>query len=65
MESAAVKPPLRYLVPEDHALALERALPTHTAELEVTTTPSGQPAVGQLLLNGLPWTEVLKPPAAE
>lgn len=54
-----VVPPLRYYVPEERALELERALRDRDAALELRIDPEGRPAIRELLLDGRPWREVL------
>ena len=53
--------PQRYFVPEERAEALESALRTHDAAIELTVGPSGEPAVRELLLDRRPWRDVLGP----
>jgi uncharacterized membrane-anchored protein len=53
-------PPLRYFVPERQASNLEEALRGRQASLEVTCGPNGQPAIGDLYLDGRPWREVIE-----
>lgn len=50
----------RYFVPEAQAEALERALLDQDASVELTTTPDGRPAIGELYLDGRPWREILR-----
>lgn len=59
LRSESVRPPLRYFVPEDRALELESALRDRKASLVVTSGSGGKPAIGELLLDGRPWREVL------
>jgi hypothetical protein len=59
LEGASVSPPLRYFVPERHASALEDALRGREAALTLTCGPGGQPAIGDLYLDGQPWREVI------
>lgn len=61
IRGSELEPPLRYLVPEAEASALERALRQHDAELEVRTLPDGTLSIGELLLDGRPWNEGLAP----
>lgn len=61
LRSAALVPPLRYFVPEQHAAQLEQALRGRSAVLEVTPGPGGQPALGDLYLDGQPWREIALP----
>ena len=42
-----------------HAPALEDALRGREAALTVTCGPGGQPAIGDLYLDGQPWREVI------
>jgi hypothetical protein len=53
--------PQRYFVPEDRAQALESALRAHYAAIELAASPSGEPAVRELLLDRKPWRDVLEP----
>lgn len=59
LRANALVPPLRYFVPERQASSLEEALRGRQAALEVTCGPNGQPAVGDLYLDGRPWRELL------
>jgi hypothetical protein len=59
LAGASVVPPLRYFVPERQALDLEDALRGREAALTVTCGPGGQPAIGDLYLDGKPWREVV------
>lgn len=59
LHSAAVTPPLRYFVPERHASGIEDALRGRRATLGVTCGPNGQPAIGDLFLDGRPWRDVI------
>jgi uncharacterized membrane-anchored protein len=59
LQSATLTPPLRYFVPERHASELEEALRGRQAALTVTCGPGGQPAIGELSLDGKPWREVI------
>jgi uncharacterized membrane-anchored protein len=52
-------PPQRYFVPEASARALEQELRTRDAALRVTATPQRELAVGELLLDGRPWRELV------
>lgn len=61
LHSAELAPPLRYFVPEDAALDLEQALRVHATALQVTTTPAGTAAIGELTLEGRPWREIVTP----
>jgi uncharacterized membrane-anchored protein len=54
----SVIPPLRYYVPEDRAFALEEALRTRGAALELRISPEAQPAIRGLLLDGRPWDDL-------
>lgn len=56
----AMLPPQRYFVPETSARALEQELRTREAALRVTVTPQRELAVGELLLDGRPWREVVR-----
>ncbi len=59
LQASALAPPLRYFVPERHASELEEALPKRRAALAVTCGPGGQPAIGELYLDGRPWRELI------
>lgn len=59
LHASALTPPLRYFVPERHASDLEEALPKRRAALTVTCGPGGQPAIGELTLDGQPWRELI------
>jgi uncharacterized membrane-anchored protein len=59
LQGGSVNPPLRYFVPERQASALEDALRGREAALTVTCGPGGQPAIGDLYLDGQPWREVI------
>ena len=59
LQSATLTPPLRYFVPERHASELEEALHGRQAALTVTCGPGGQPAIGELSLDGKPWRQVI------
>lgn len=61
LRAEGMLPPQRYFVPEDRAQALESALRVHDAAIELTASPSGEPAVGDLLLDRRPWRDVLGP----
>ncbi len=52
--------PKRYLVPEAHALKLEKALETHETTVDLIIQENGDVSMGMLYLNGLPWRDVLK-----
>ena len=60
LRSEDVEPPLRYLIPEDRATAIEKLVRTRKAELDVTTTGRGNLAVGDLFIDGVPWRDVLE-----
>lgn len=55
-----VQPPLRYLIPEADARALERALIDREATLRIRALPDGSISVGDLELDGRPWAEVVE-----
>jgi GDYXXLXY motif protein len=57
--ASSIAPPLRYFVPERHAAAIEDALRGRQASLGVTCGPNGQPAIGDLFLDGRPWRDVI------
>jgi hypothetical protein len=59
LQAASLAPPLRYFVPERHAADLEEALRGRKAALTVTCGPNGQPAMGELYLDGQPWRDLL------
>lgn len=59
LAAASITPPLRYFVPERHAEAIEDALRGRRASLGVTCGPNGQPAIGELFLDGRPWRDVI------
>jgi hypothetical protein len=61
LHSAALVPPRRYFVPEERASALEAALRHSQASLDVSASPDGEPALGELYLDGRPWRDVLGP----
>lgn len=61
LRAETMMPPQRYFVPEDRAQALESALRAHEAAIELTVSPSGEPAVRELLLDRRPWRDVLGP----
>jgi uncharacterized membrane-anchored protein len=61
LRAEGLVPPLRYFVPEDRGLALEEALRTHEAAIELAVSPSGEPAVRELVLDRRPWRDVLGP----
>lgn len=52
--------PLRYFVPEASAAALEDALRTRDAAVEVNEAPGHGLAVGDLLLDRRPWRDVVR-----
>jgi hypothetical protein len=54
-----VAPPLRYFVPERQAADLEEALRGRHAALSLTCGPDGQPAIGDLYIDGQPWRDLL------
>lgn len=56
----AMLPPQRYFVPESSARALELELRRRDAALRVTVTPQRELAVGELLLDGRPWREIVQ-----
>ncbi|MEO1230262.1 MAG: GDYXXLXY domain-containing protein [Myxococcota bacterium] len=58
--SSEVQPPLRYLIPEADAPALERALRLHDAVLRIRALSDGTISVGDLELDGRPWSEVVR-----
>jgi hypothetical protein len=60
LRSASIMPPLRHFVPETDAAALEGALRTHEAAIELSIGPTGEPAVRELLLDRRPWRDVLE-----
>lgn len=60
LEAAAVRPPLRYFIPEARATDLENALRTRAAALELVINPERAPAIVELYLDGRPWREVLQ-----
>ncbi len=60
LRADALRPPLRYFVPEAQALDLETALRERAAAVEVQRGIGGQPAIGELYLDGLPWREALE-----
>jgi uncharacterized membrane-anchored protein len=57
VNAASLTPPLRYFVPERQAAELEEALRGRSASLSVTCGPGGEPAIGELYLDGRPWRE--------
>ena len=59
LQGGAIAPPLRYFVPERHASAIEDALRGRHASLGVTCGPNGQPAIGDLFLDGRAWRDVI------
>jgi len=59
LHAASLSPPLRYFVPERYAAELEEALRGRAASLSVTCGPGGEPAIGELYLDGQPWRELL------
>jgi hypothetical protein len=59
LRSSELVPPRRYHVPEERAADLHAAFGRHRASVEVVAGPGGTPAVGELLLDGLPWRQVL------
>jgi GDYXXLXY protein len=59
LQAAAVAPPLRYFVPERHAAGIEDALRGRPVSLGVTCGPNGQPAIGDLFIDGRPWREII------
>ena len=59
LQSKSVMPPLRHFVPEERATALEAALGSHQASIELSIDPKGEPAVRDLLLDRRPWRDVL------
>lgn len=61
LHSDAMTAPQRYFVPEDRAQALEVALRSYDAAVELTVTPAGEAAVHELLLDRRPWRDVLSP----
>jgi len=61
LHSSSLVPPRRYFVPEERASALEAALRQSQASLDVSASPDGEPALGELYLDGRPWREVLEP----
>lgn len=61
LRAEGMLPPQRYFVPEDRAQALESALRSHAAAIELRASPSGEPAVHELLLDRRPWRDVLGP----
>lgn len=63
--SEQLQPPHRYYVPEERAQELERALRTRKAAVQVVASPSGEAAVGELYLDGMPWRAALQKPAVE
>jgi len=60
LHAGALTPPLRYFVPERQASELEDALRGRQASLDVTCGPNGQPAIGELYLDGRPWRDVVQ-----
>lgn len=61
LRAEGMLPPQRYFVPEDRAHDLESALRAHDAAIELAVSPSGEPAVRELLLDRRPWRDVLGP----
>jgi hypothetical protein len=61
LRSAPLLPPSRYFVPEQHAATLEGLLRQRQASVEVTSSPDGEPALGELWLDGRPWRELVGP----
>jgi uncharacterized membrane-anchored protein len=59
LAAGSIAPPLRYFVPERHAAGIEDALRGRQASLGVTCGPNGQPAIGELFLDGRPWRDVI------
>lgn len=60
LRSSTLMPPLRYFVPERQAPNLEEALRGRQASIQVTCGPNGQPAIGDLYLDGRPWRDVIQ-----
>jgi hypothetical protein len=59
LAGAELAPPLRYFVSERQAPDLEEALRGHHAGISLTCGPDGQPAIGDLYVDGRPWRELL------
>ena len=59
LRSEAVLPPMRYFVPEERAAELEQALRDSDAAIDLTCGPDGQPVIGDLYLDGVPWLEAV------
>jgi GDYXXLXY motif protein len=59
LSGSALAPPLRYFVPERQAAELEQALRERHAAVSLTCGPDGQPAIGDLYVDGRPWRELL------
>lgn len=60
LRAGPLAPPLRYFVPERQALQLEEALRERSASLSVSCGPGGEPAIGELYLDGRPWREFIE-----
>jgi GDYXXLXY protein len=60
LEAASLSPPLRYFVPERRASELEDALRGREASLALSCGPGGQPAIGELYIDGRPWRDVVE-----
>jgi hypothetical protein len=61
LHAEAMRPPLRYFVPEERAQDLESALRAHDAAIELSVSPTAEPAVRELVLDRRPWRDVLGP----
>jgi uncharacterized membrane-anchored protein len=61
LQSTAMLPPQRHFIPEDRGHDLEAGLRTHAAAIELAVSPSGEPAVRELVLDRRPWRDVLGP----
>lgn len=59
LQADAVRGVQRFFIPEERASELEQALRERPAALELRVADDGTPVVGELLLDGRPWRDVL------
>jgi hypothetical protein len=63
VQHAEVSGPQRFYIDERYALAAESAMRTRAASVELVVTAEGSVAVRDLLFDGIPWQQTLKPSA--
>jgi hypothetical protein len=59
LTSSSVKPPQKYFIPEKQAPEIENAVRVGTPSLELTCGIDQTPAIRELLIDGVPWQDII------